>query len=50
MPPGGILELDEPIETGVRRELKEETGLDIDPTALTGVYKNMGHRRFGLPL
>jgi ADP-ribose pyrophosphatase YjhB (NUDIX family) len=39
--PGGVLELDEPIEVGVRREVKEETGLDVDPVALTGVYKNM---------
>jgi ADP-ribose pyrophosphatase YjhB (NUDIX family) len=39
--PGGILELQEPIEAGVRREIKEETGLDVDPVALTGVYKNM---------
>jgi ADP-ribose pyrophosphatase YjhB (NUDIX family) len=39
--PGGVLELDEPIEAGVRREVKEETGLDVDPVALTGVYKNM---------
>jgi 8-oxo-dGTP diphosphatase len=26
--PGGYLEIDEPIEAGARRELKEETGLD----------------------
>jgi 8-oxo-dGTP diphosphatase len=39
--PGGVLELDETIEAGVQREVKEETGLDVDPVALTGVYKNM---------
>jgi ADP-ribose pyrophosphatase YjhB (NUDIX family) len=39
--PGGVLELQEPIEDGVRREVKEETGLDVEPVALTGVYKNM---------
>ncbi|HEX6970526.1 MAG TPA: NUDIX domain-containing protein [Micromonosporaceae bacterium] len=39
--PGGILELDEPIEEGMRREVKEETGLDVEPVRLTGVYKNM---------
>lgn len=39
--PGGVLELDESIEDGVRREVKEETGLDVKPVALTGVYKNM---------
>jgi ADP-ribose pyrophosphatase YjhB (NUDIX family)/phosphoglycolate phosphatase-like HAD superfamily hydrolase len=40
-PPGGVLELDETIEDGLRRETREETGLDIEPVALTGVYKNM---------
>lgn len=39
--PGGVLELDEPIEAGVRREVGEETGLEVNPVALTGVYKNM---------
>jgi ADP-ribose pyrophosphatase YjhB (NUDIX family) len=40
-PPGGVLELGETIQDGVRREIREETGLDIEPDALTGVYKNM---------
>jgi 8-oxo-dGTP diphosphatase len=40
-PPGGILELGENIQDGLRREVREETGLDIEPMALTGVYKNM---------
>lgn len=40
-PPGGVLELDETFTEGVRREVKEETGLDVEPVALTGVYKNM---------
>lgn len=39
--PGGILERDEDINTGLRREVLEETGLDIEAEALTGVYKNM---------
>jgi 8-oxo-dGTP diphosphatase len=40
-PPGGVLELGETIQDGLRREVREETGLDIEPIALTGVYKNM---------
>jgi 8-oxo-dGTP diphosphatase len=40
-PPGGVLELGEPIEDGLRREVREETGLDIEPDTLSGVYKNM---------
>jgi len=40
-PPGGVLELNETIHDGLRREIREETGLDIEPGPLTGVYKNM---------
>jgi 8-oxo-dGTP diphosphatase len=40
-PPGGILERDETITAGLVRELQEETGLIVEPVALTGVYKNM---------
>ena len=40
-PPGGVLELGESIHDGLAREIREETGLDVEPVALTGVYKNM---------
>ncbi len=40
-PPGGVLELGETVEDGVRREVFEETGLTVCPDRLTGVYKNM---------
>jgi 8-oxo-dGTP diphosphatase len=36
-----VLELGEAIEDGIRREVHEETRLEIEPIALTGVYKNM---------
>lgn len=40
-PPGGVLEMDESITGGLRREVEEETGLTIEPGPLTGVYKNL---------
>ncbi|MEV0395881.1 NUDIX hydrolase [Polymorphospora rubra] len=40
-PPGGVLEVDESIIDGLKREVREETGLEIEPVRLTGVYKNM---------
>lgn len=39
--PGGVLELHETIEDGVRREVEEETGVRVNPDRLTGIYKNM---------
>jgi len=43
-PPGGILEHGETIENGLRREVYEETGLEIEPGPLTGVYQNMNRQ------
>ena len=40
-PPGGVLELEESIVDGLRREVFEETGLEVEPSRLTGVYKNI---------
>ena len=40
-PPGGVLELDETIEEGLRREVLEETGVEIRVGELSGIYKNM---------
>ncbi len=40
-PPGGVLELGESIKDGLRRETREETGLDIEPAAPAGACKNM---------
>jgi 8-oxo-dGTP diphosphatase len=40
-PPGGVLEMNESIPEGVAREVREETGLSVELTRLTGVYKNM---------
>ncbi|WP_344135372.1 NUDIX hydrolase [Pedococcus bigeumensis] len=40
-PPGGVLEVEETIEDGLRREVLEETGAGIEVGPLTGAYKNM---------
>lgn len=39
-PPGGIVELGEPLTEAVRREVAEETGVQVEPERCTGVYKN----------
>ncbi len=39
--PGGVLELQETFEQGVRREVLEETGVAVEVDRLTGVYKNL---------
>ncbi|MGV3464912.1 MAG: NUDIX hydrolase [Heyndrickxia sp.] len=39
--PGGQVELGESIEEAVKREVKEETGIDIDVTKFCGIYQNL---------
>lgn len=40
-PPGGVPELAETFDQGVRREVQEETGVEVKVERLTGVYRNM---------
>lgn len=40
--PGGFLETDETFETGAKRELKEETGLDLKALKQIGVFGAIG--------
>ena len=38
--PGGIVEYGEKVEEALVREVKEETGLDVEPYRLVGVYSD----------
>src|ERR1700761_8723748 len=39
--PGGALELGERLEEGVRREVSEETGLDVEPEEIVAVFDHI---------
>jgi ADP-ribose pyrophosphatase YjhB (NUDIX family) len=41
--PGGAMELDEALVDSVVREVKEETGLDVEVTGLVGTYTDPRH-------
>jgi len=41
--PGGALELGERLEDGVRREVREETGLDVTPEEIVAVFDHVSH-------
>jgi len=41
--PGGAMEPGESIAQTVVREVKEETGLDVEPVSILGVYSNPRH-------
>ncbi len=43
--PGGMLELGEKLREGARRELKEETGLDVEPLAVLAVFDRIMRKR-----
>lgn len=39
--PGGVVEPDDSLEGAVAREVKEESGIEVDVVRLSGVYKNI---------
>lgn len=39
--PGGALEAGEQVVDALRREVREETGLGVEPVRLSGIYQNM---------
>jgi mutator protein MutT len=41
--PGGAVELGESAAQSVVREVKEETGLDVEPTGIVGIYSDPNH-------
>src|SRR5262245_3038067 len=41
--PGGVVEVGESVAQAVVREVKEETGLDVEPVGLVGVYSDPRH-------
>ena len=46
--PGGMLELGEELAEGVRRELKEETGLEVEPLEIVAAFDRITREGKGI--
>ena len=44
--PGGHLEISEKIADGVKREVKEEVNLEVEPEYLVGIFTGVGEHHF----
>ena len=47
--PGGIVETGEKLEEGIRREVLEETGLDVEPYSMFEIFERIMPDREGRP-
>ena len=45
--PGGLIELGERVADAVRREVREETGLEVEPDGLHEIYERLIHEADG---
>lgn len=45
--PGGLIELGERVADAVRREVREETGLEVEPGGLHEIYERLIHEADG---
>ena len=44
--PGGIVEQGEALLDGLRREIFEESGISVEPEAVTGIYQNLAFKKY----
>ena len=47
--PGGVLEVGEQLKEAVASEVKEETGLDVEPAAVVEIFERIMRDRAGRP-